>query len=97
MGVNPKIVGKPPQIMDLFIGFSIINYFHHPFWGSNPPIFWKHPGGFVGKTTMWFCGSCRGRFQVLDWVKFTFAFYQKKHVGLGGKKNMSIINLRCNP
>ena len=37
MGVEPKIMGKPPQIIHLFIGFSLIN---HPFWGGNvPPIF----------------------------------------------------------
>ena len=31
--------GKSPQIIHLFIGFSIIN---HPFWGVYP-YFWKHP------------------------------------------------------
>ena len=30
-----------PQIIHLFIGFSIIN---HPFWGT--PFFWKHPYGW---------------------------------------------------
>ena len=30
-----------PQIIHLFIGFSMINYFHHPFWGCvKSPYFW---------------------------------------------------------
>ena len=36
--VFPKI--GVPQIIHLFIGFSIIN---HPFWGKNPPIFGSTP------------------------------------------------------
>ena len=42
MGVNPKIMGKPPK-SSILIGFSIIN---HPFWDTpifgNTHIFWVH-------------------------------------------------------
>ena len=38
MGVSKNRV--VPQIHPFLIGFSIIN---HPFWGSNPLYFWKHP------------------------------------------------------
>ncbi len=38
MGVEAKIgVGKTPQIIHLFIGFSMI--FYHPFWGFSPYFF----------------------------------------------------------
>ena len=37
----PKIVGFPPQIIHLLIGFSII-FTIHPFWWFSP-YFWKHP------------------------------------------------------
>ncbi len=40
-GCQPKNRGrKPPQIIHLFIGFSII--INHPFWRVYP-CFWKHP------------------------------------------------------
>ena len=37
MGVNPKIVGKPPQIIHLFIGFGF-PLFSHSIFGY--PYFW---------------------------------------------------------
>ena len=40
MGVEPKIGVLYPQIIHLFIGFSIIK--NHPFWGFSPYL-WKHP------------------------------------------------------
>ena len=41
----PKIVGFPPQIIHLFIGFSIIN---HPFWGVS--LFFETHGEDVDPT-----------------------------------------------
>ena len=42
-GCQPKNNGKTPQIIP-FVHRVLNHYFHHPFWGKNPPIFgWKHP------------------------------------------------------
>ena len=40
MGVYPKNTGVSPQIIHLFIGFSIIFTIH---FGRKSPYFWKHP------------------------------------------------------
>ena len=46
----PKMVGFPPK-SSIWIGFSIILYINHPFWGT--PIFWKHP--YWPYKTVFFC------------------------------------------
>ena len=41
--VFPKIGVFPPK-SSILIGFGVWNhYFHHPFWGENPPIFGSTP------------------------------------------------------
>ena len=37
MDVEPKIGVGPPNHP---IFNRVFHYFHHPFWGKNPPIFW---------------------------------------------------------
>ena len=39
--VFPKIMVPPNHPLKL--NNRVFHYFHHPFWGPNPPIFWKHP------------------------------------------------------
>ena len=43
MDVEPKIGGFTPQIIHLFIGFSMI--FTHPFWWFSPLFLVQHPYG----------------------------------------------------
>ena len=49
MGVEPKIGVFTPQIIHLFIGFSIIFTIHF-FWGKKPYV-WKHPYSLVKNST----------------------------------------------
>ena len=39
MGVEPKIMGKTPQIIHLFIGFFSTIIFTIHFWGKKTPLF----------------------------------------------------------
>ena len=41
--VFPKIMVPPIHP----INNRVFHDFHHPCWGSNPPIFWKHPYFFL--------------------------------------------------